>query len=155
MSRKRSARGSSALEFTLLFPMMVFLFIGTFDWGFYAYALIGAENGLRSAVNYTSTNGTTAADSAQACTYVIEELKGAPNMASVTTCNALPVVVTATARYRSRRQPGNPGGADLSNHPAHSDPGTALRPGHHLSRLPDAHTRLRQCREERGPGEVR
>jgi Flp pilus assembly protein TadG len=97
VSRRRSRRGSGVLEFTLLFPMMVFLFIGTFDWGFYAYALISAENALRVAATYTSTNGTTAIDSTQACTYAIQELQGAPNMASVTTCNALPLIVTATA----------------------------------------------------------
>ena len=97
MTRKASRRGSSMLEFTLLFPLLVFLFIGTFDWGFYAYALISVENGLRVAATYTSTDSTTASDSAKACSYVLEELKGAPNMSSVTTCSELPVIVTATA----------------------------------------------------------
>ena len=67
-----AARGSSILEFTLLFPMFVFLFIGAFDWGFYIHALISAENAVRSAASYASTNTSTAGDGAKVCAIGIQ-----------------------------------------------------------------------------------
>jgi hypothetical protein len=80
-----------------MFPWLVFLFIGALDAGFYMYALLGAQSAARIAVLYTSSSSATAADSAGACTLVLKELSGMPNIGSgVTSCGSLPVIVTAT-----------------------------------------------------------
>ncbi len=39
-SRDRRRRGGSMIEFCLLLPWYIFLFVGAFDFGFYAYSLI-------------------------------------------------------------------------------------------------------------------
>jgi Flp pilus assembly protein TadG len=78
-------------------PWIMFLFVGAFDWGFYAYALISVQNATRVAVQYTSLSTANSTDAATACSYVLSELRGEPNVGtSVVTCNALPVIVTAT-----------------------------------------------------------
>jgi Flp pilus assembly protein TadG len=92
---RRRTRGGSVLETALVLPWCVFLFIGAFDWGFYARALISTESAARVAAQYTSKDTTTAADQATACTLALEELRTSANVANVTTCNALPVIVTA------------------------------------------------------------
>ena len=38
--RDRRRRGGSVLEMAMLMPWYVFLFVGAFDWGYYAHALI-------------------------------------------------------------------------------------------------------------------
>ena len=90
-------RGHAVLETALLLPWVLFLFVGAFDFGFYNYALISTQNAARVAAWYTSQTKTTATDAATACTYALAELQALPNVGtSVTTCNASPVVVTAT-----------------------------------------------------------
>ena len=85
------------LEVALLLPWVLFVFVGAFDLGFYNYALISTQNAARVAAWYTSQTKTTASDAATACTYALAELSALPNVGtSVTTCNASPVVVTAT-----------------------------------------------------------
>ena len=44
-------------------PWIFFLFMGTLDFGFYAYAIIATQNAARVAVMQTSLNSTTAANS--------------------------------------------------------------------------------------------
>jgi hypothetical protein len=81
----------------LFLPWFVFLFVGAFDWGFYAHALISTQSAARVAVLYTSQSTSTASDSTSACKYALEELRIAANVGStVTTCGASPVIVTAT-----------------------------------------------------------
>ena len=85
------------LEAALLLPWVVFLFAGIFDLGFYNYALVATQNAARVAAWYTSQNTTTAADATTACTYALAELQALPNVgASLSTCAAAPVVVTAS-----------------------------------------------------------
>ena len=77
-------------------PWIFFLFVGVLDFGFYAYAAIATQNAARVGAMYTSSSSTLAADATGACSYVLEELRQLPNIRnSVTTCAALPVVVTA------------------------------------------------------------
>lgn len=96
-SAKKSRRGSSIVEFTLLAPWYLFLFLGAVDMGFYNYALISVQGAARVAALYTSTSTATAADSATACTYVLDQLRMLPNVpSSLTTCSASPVTVTAS-----------------------------------------------------------
>jgi Flp pilus assembly protein TadG len=91
-------RGNCIIEFALLLPWVIFLFVGVLDYGFYAYALIATQNAARVAALYTSTSSTTAADQTTACSYVRAEMYMAPNIGSgVTSCGANPLIVTATS----------------------------------------------------------
>ena len=97
-NQRQRRRGNSVIEFSLLAPWFIFLFIGAFDWGICTYGLISTQSALRVAVQNSSLNSTTAVDSATACSYALTEMRGAPNIGtSVTTCNALPLIVAATA----------------------------------------------------------
>ena len=96
--RRKSSRGNSVIEFSLLMPWYVFLFVGTYDFGFYSYSLIATESAARVAALYCATNSTTATDSTTACGYALDQLRNMPNIGySMTTCSASPLVVTATA----------------------------------------------------------
>jgi len=82
-----------------MMPWYLFFFIGAFDWGYYAHALISVENAARVAVLYTSQSSGKAADSDKACKYALAELKVVANLPStVTTCGALPLIVTAAKK---------------------------------------------------------
>jgi Flp pilus assembly protein TadG len=98
-NRRKRQRGGSALEMALLLPWYFFLFVGTFDWGFYAHALISTEAAARTAALYTSQSATTAADQADACTLANEEMRIVPNISNsdATTCSSSPLVVTAAS----------------------------------------------------------
>jgi Flp pilus assembly protein TadG len=88
-------RGSAFIEFLLLFPMLFFLFIGTFDMGLLCYAFIGTQNAARMAALYTSSAG---ADPTLACQYVKTELAAMPNSSQFpSTCNGAPLQVTVTS----------------------------------------------------------
>jgi Flp pilus assembly protein TadG len=96
-------RGSAMIEFCFLLPWYIFLFIGTFDFGFYSYSLIATANAARVSAVYCSASATTCTVSGvvsntYACTnYAIGQLKYLPNIgSSVTTCNASPLTVTIT-----------------------------------------------------------
>jgi Flp pilus assembly protein TadG len=62
------------VEFSLLVPWFLLLFIGAFDFGFYAYMLISTQNAVRVAVLNTSAGPASAADSVTACGYVRSEM---------------------------------------------------------------------------------
>jgi len=86
-ARKQAAqRGHAIIEVSLMAPWIFFLFMGTLDFGFYAYAAIATENAARVAVAQTAHDVDTAVDTATACTYALGELKSLPNMRTVTTC---------------------------------------------------------------------
>ena len=78
----------------LVMPWFVFLFVGAYDWGFYAHALISTESAARVAALYASSGP---ASGSQACTYALEELRIVANVGtSLTTCGSLPVIVTSS-----------------------------------------------------------
>ena len=77
---KRHERGNSIIEFSLMAPWLIFLFVGAMDWGFYAYALIATESAARVSCLYTSTNTADASDNTTACTYALGQLKKMPNV---------------------------------------------------------------------------
>jgi Flp pilus assembly protein TadG len=96
MKIRKCQRGTAMIELAMLVPMIVFLFIGTLDMGFYCYGLITVEGAARVAAIYTSSSSTTLADSSGACTFVLAELRSLPNVAnSLSTCGGGPVTVTA------------------------------------------------------------
>jgi hypothetical protein len=88
LARKNNSgqRGHAIIEVSLMAPWVFFLFVGTLDFGFYAYASIATENAARVAVAQTSHDVTTAVDTATACTYALGEMKSLPNMKGVSTC---------------------------------------------------------------------
>lgn len=73
---------------------LVFLFVGAFDWGYYAHALISTEDAARVAGSYAATSSSTATDSTNVCLFALEELRIVPNIGSATTCSGSPVTVT-------------------------------------------------------------
>jgi len=94
--RRSSCRGGSALEMAFFLPWYIFLFIGAYDWGFYAHSLVSVQAAARAAAIATSASSTTAANATLACDNALPELRIASNIpATLTTCSALPVVVTA------------------------------------------------------------
>ena len=97
MKRSRE-RGNSIIEFSLMTPWLIFMFIGAMDWGFYAYGLIATEAAARVACLYTSSSSANVTDSTTACTYALDQLRRMPNVGtSLSTCSSAPVTVTATS----------------------------------------------------------
>lgn len=91
-------RGNAVVETALIMPWLLLLFLGVFDFGFYAYAAITTAHAARVAALYTSSSPSNAADTTGACYYALQALQDLPNVGSgVTGCTALPVQVTATA----------------------------------------------------------
>jgi Flp pilus assembly protein TadG len=81
----------------LLLPWYLFLFVGAFDWGFYAHALISTESAARVGALYASQSSSKAADLTDVCNIVLNELRIAPNVGTnVTSCGTLPVIVTTS-----------------------------------------------------------
>jgi Flp pilus assembly protein TadG len=94
---RRREHGHAVIEVSLMAPWIFFLFMGTLDFGYYAYAIIATQNAARVAVMRTSLNSTTAANSTLACQYALTELNTLPNASSLNTCGGLPVIVNATS----------------------------------------------------------
>jgi Flp pilus assembly protein TadG len=94
----RSRRGNNIIEFTILAPWYIFLFIGSFDMGIYTYALVSVQGAARTAALYCSTSSSTASDSTTACTYALGALRDLPNIGTgLSSCTASPLTVTASA----------------------------------------------------------
>ena len=94
--KQRPSRGAAMLELAILSPWILFLFIGVFDMGFYAYSLITLETATRSAAAYNSTAASIDLD--KTCHIALDELQTLINMSGVTTCGGTsPVSVTATS----------------------------------------------------------
>jgi Flp pilus assembly protein TadG len=92
---KHGTRGHAVIEVSLMAPWIFFLFVGTLDFGFYAYAAISTENAARVAVSQTAQDTNTAARADVACTYAIGELRSMPNMQGVNGCVANPGSITS------------------------------------------------------------
>jgi len=92
---RASRRGHAVIEATLLAPWMFFLFLGVFDVGFYAVALICTESAARAAVSYTASSAGTAAHSSGACQYALTEMNARSNARRLASCRASPLTVTA------------------------------------------------------------
>jgi Flp pilus assembly protein TadG len=98
---KKQRRGSAMMEFCLLLPWYIFLFVGAFDFGFYAYGLIATSNAARVAATYCSATSSTCNSDplkASVCTtYILPQLYYMPNVGSATTtCTASPITLTVT-----------------------------------------------------------
>jgi Flp pilus assembly protein TadG len=84
--RRRRTRGGNVVEFALLLPWMLFLFVGAYDWGFYAHALISTENATRVAALYGSIAPSGTVYWGNACALVRGELSISPNVVNLSTC---------------------------------------------------------------------
>jgi Flp pilus assembly protein TadG len=94
---RTSAKGSSSIEFALIVPWFVFLFIGILDLGFYNYALITAQSAARTAVLFTSSSTSASTQSALACSYVYDQLTSNINLSTATTCSSPSPITLTTA----------------------------------------------------------
>ena len=92
-----SQKGHAVVEVALLSPWIFFLFAGALDVGSYMEALIATQNAARVAAEYTSSHSSYAGDNSGACTYALGEMNTLPNVHGLTSCNALPLKVTASS----------------------------------------------------------
>jgi len=77
-----------------MMPWLIFLFVGVFDWGFYSHALISIESAARVAALYGSSASGGNVSASAICSRVLDELKISANTSGISTCMALPVIVT-------------------------------------------------------------
>ena len=89
----RHQRGGSLIEFSLMLPWALFLFVGVFDWGFFVHALISTEDAARVAALYAANNG--GGGTTTACTLVLQEMSISANLTGVTSPCPGPVSDTA------------------------------------------------------------
>ncbi len=94
---KRGERGNAIIEFGLIAPLLLPLILVAVDGGLYAVAFVAVQNGVRVAAMRNSGGLDSAADQAQACSMIVEELRGLPNIgASFSSgCSTSPLVVSA------------------------------------------------------------
>jgi Flp pilus assembly protein TadG len=92
MKGRRS--GNNVIEFALIAPWYIFLFIGTFDMGLYGYAQIAVQNAARIAALHCSASVTAVTDG-KACTLALYQFQNLPVVPTV--CTGNPLTVTATA----------------------------------------------------------
>jgi Flp pilus assembly protein TadG len=85
--RKRTS-GTSVVEFSLIVPWAIFLFVGAFDWGFYAHALISIEDATREAALYAANLSSGNPKTSTACSLVLNELSISANVANLSTCTS-------------------------------------------------------------------
>jgi Flp pilus assembly protein TadG len=95
--RRKARAGNSIVEFALVVPWYLFLFVGAVDMGLCCYALVSVQGAIRTAAVYASTNSTTATDSTTVCRYVLDQLRMLPNVpTTITTCSASPVTASTS-----------------------------------------------------------
>ena len=82
-----------------MLPWILFLFVGIFDFGFYAYSAIATQNAAR-AVAVAAATGHSIDTS---CTVALGELHGLLGLPAV--CTALPLIVTTTTLTNATTPP--------------------------------------------------
>jgi Flp pilus assembly protein TadG len=99
--RARRRRGNNLIEFSLIVPWYIFLFVGALDSGFFAYSLIASQTAAREGALYCAAQGHIAgcADSATSaqCLYALDQLRMMPNVGSALTSCGTSTTVTASA----------------------------------------------------------
>src|ERR1700721_4480071 len=99
--RARRRRGNNLIEFSLIVPWYIFLFVGALDSGFYSYGLIASQAAAREGAFYCANQGsalpcTDSASSVQ-CEYALDQLRMMPNVGSAITTCGTSTTVTASA----------------------------------------------------------
>lgn len=91
--RKKRQAGNAMVEVALMAPWIFFLFVGIFDFGFYAFGIICTENAARAAAMQTAAS-TSAQSDVLACNAAWKEMNFLPNIASLAqNCSQLPLQV--------------------------------------------------------------
>src|SRR5579862_6556702 len=104
-AKNKRRSGCAIIEFSFLMPWYVFLFVGAFDFGFYAYSLIASQSAATVAALYCASSSSTVADSTTACGYALDQFRNLPNVgSSLTSCvtgstvtSSAPVAVSASS----------------------------------------------------------
>ena len=94
--KKSRQSGNAVVETALMAPWIFLLFLGVFDFGFYAYAAISTAQAARVAALYTSSSWSNQSDTTGACYYALQALSDMPNMSGVTTCASQASQVSST-----------------------------------------------------------
>ena len=85
MRPQKKRRGQAMVEFALMLPWLLFLFVGVADFGFYSYAAICTQNAARAAALANSISG--GADNTGACAVAIQEMNSLPgNARTISSC---------------------------------------------------------------------
>jgi len=95
--QRKTVRGGSIVEVALLAPWIFFLFVGVFDFGFYAYDGICIENAARVAALQTASNSSLTSGQLQglACSAATLEMNRIPNIQGIPAgCGSAPLTVT-------------------------------------------------------------
>jgi Flp pilus assembly protein TadG len=99
--RARRRQGNNLIEFSLLVPWYIFLFVGALDSGFFAYSLIASQTAAREGALYCASLGSASpcADSASStqCGYALDQLRMMPNVGSALTTCGTGTTVSASA----------------------------------------------------------
>jgi hypothetical protein len=85
------------MELALFSPWIIFLFVGTLDWGFYAYSLITLETATRSAASYNA-NHASPNDAFGACKIVTYEMQSLININGGSTCGGTSAVSVSASQ---------------------------------------------------------
>ena len=97
--------GHAIIEFSFFAPWFFFLFVGVYDFGFYAYSLIASQSAATVGAIYCANSSATVSDSTTACGYALDQFRNLPNVgSSLSTCgsgttvtSAAPVAVSASS----------------------------------------------------------
>jgi Flp pilus assembly protein TadG len=119
--RAHRRRGNNLIEFSLIVPWYIFLFVGALDSGFFAYSLIASQTAAREGALYCASLGSASpcVDSANSmqCGYALDQLRMMPNVGSAlvtcgtsTTVTASAPVAVSTASLTSATTPASPDG---------------------------------------------
>lgn len=94
---KSRSSGNSIIELVFMLPWLLFLFVGVFDFGFYAYALIATQNAARAVAVHNSISKSAASDpDGSGCQIAIFELQNAAYGRPMSGCGGNPLLVTST-----------------------------------------------------------
>jgi Flp pilus assembly protein TadG len=95
--KRRGRRGQAALEAGLIFPWLIFSFMGAYDFGIAAYSLISTQSAARAAASWAALNSSSSSLTTTSCSYALDSLRYAPNVGTGTTsCSSTGVVNITT-----------------------------------------------------------
>src|SRR5688572_19594122 len=86
-------RGSAAVEFAIVAPLICFLAVTAFDLGLRLTAMTAVENAARAAAARNSGGIESASDQETACAIALSALRGLPSIPSTGTCASSPLLV--------------------------------------------------------------
>jgi len=94
IKNKRRDRGGAIVEVALMAPWIFFLFVGIFDFGFYAYAAICTQNAARAVALAAAQTTSATIDS---CVVAMGEMRMLPNVLYSASPSLCSIITTAPA----------------------------------------------------------